>query len=159
MASFEESYVGKIRKLVGSMKIIIPSVRAVITNEKKEILFVKRSDNAQWVLPAGSMELGESVNQALVREVQEETGLCVVSSKLLAIYSEDRFSYTNQFGDHNQIFCSVFIINEWSGVLETCTDETIDARFFDPSSLPDTPEIYRETVSDYLNYCGSVFIK
>ena len=45
-----------------------PSVSAVILRERR-LLLQKRSDGGQWGLPGGSVEVGESVLQALSREV------------------------------------------------------------------------------------------
>ncbi|MCP5095354.1 MAG: hypothetical protein GY943_07375 [Chloroflexi bacterium] len=48
---------------------------------------------------------------------------------------------------------AVFIVNEWSGALQTQTDETIDARFFDLDNLPlDVPDFYHETIADLHHY-------
>lgn len=46
-----------------------PSVSAVILRERR-LLLQKRSDGGQWGLPGGSVEVGESVLQALSREVR-----------------------------------------------------------------------------------------
>ena len=43
---------------------------------------------ALWGLPGGAMDLGESVGQAVVREVREETGLEVQPTGLVGIYSD-----------------------------------------------------------------------
>jgi 8-oxo-dGTP pyrophosphatase MutT (NUDIX family) len=51
---FEESYHGLLRRHLGNQRIILPAVRAVISNGDGRILFVKRSDNGLWVMPAGS---------------------------------------------------------------------------------------------------------
>jgi len=53
---------------------LVPAVSAVVTDSKGNILLHKRSDNFLWSLPGGAMELGESVEQAVIREVKEETG-------------------------------------------------------------------------------------
>ena len=54
---FEETYHGLLRQHLGNQRIILPAVRAVIPDECGRILFVKRSDNGLWVMPAGSQEL------------------------------------------------------------------------------------------------------
>lgn len=63
-------------------------VACVIINESKEVLMMqeaKESCAGKWYLPAGRMEKGESIGQAAVREVLEETGLECVPSTLLVV--------------------------------------------------------------------------
>ena len=78
MPGFEDSYVGKVRKLVGDQVLIIPATRAVLLDERQGILLIRRRDNGQWGFPAGAIELGDSVFDCLKREVKEETGLDVI---------------------------------------------------------------------------------
>ena len=66
-------YVEELRKLVGKRPILVPGVRAIIRDESGAVLLQLRSDFKIWGLPAGGMELGESVQDALRREVFEET--------------------------------------------------------------------------------------
>ena len=68
--SWEESYLGQLRSIVGHQMLIAPAARAIIQDEKGRILFVKRSDNGAWVMPAGGMELHESIFDCLKREVK-----------------------------------------------------------------------------------------
>ena len=53
-------------------------------------------------MSAGSVELKETVFEALKREVEEETGLHVVSATLIAIYSGGRFTFKGAYGDDHQ---------------------------------------------------------
>ena len=76
MLSFEESYVGQVRKLVGDRKLLTPGARGIIRDDRGRILFIRRRDNDQWGLPAGLMELDETVYDALCREVREERYKC-----------------------------------------------------------------------------------
>ena len=46
---------------VSKAQQIRPSISAVILNERHEVLLQRRSDNGQWGLPGGSVEIGESV--------------------------------------------------------------------------------------------------
>ena len=156
---WEDSYLGQLRKVVGNRKLIAPVARAVIRDRDGRILFVRRSDNGAWVMPAGGLELGESILDCLKREVREETGLEVTAATPIAIYSEPRFEYTNKYGAENKILSIVFLVEDWVGELLTGTDETTDARFFRLDELPDIPELYRETLEDLKNYSGKVIVK
>ncbi|MBS3766878.1 MAG: NUDIX domain-containing protein [Candidatus Cloacimonetes bacterium] len=63
-----------------------PTVGAVILNNQNEILLVKShkwDDN--YVIPGGHIELGEKIEDALRREVKEETGLEIYDIKFLGL--------------------------------------------------------------------------
>ena len=157
---YEESYYGKMRKLVGKVKMISIGARAIIQDEQKRILLVQRRDNQQWVMPAGSMELDESILDTCKREVLEETGLQVESATLIAIYSDPRYSFVTSYGDPYQMLRFVFRVDSWSGTLQSITDETLDARFFELDALPsDLPDLYTETIQDLMSFDGTVIIK
>jgi ADP-ribose pyrophosphatase YjhB (NUDIX family) len=49
-------------------------------------LAVRRADNGHWELPGGVLELEESIEQGLIREVAEETGLRVQPLALTGVY-------------------------------------------------------------------------
>lgn len=149
---YHDSYLGQLRKLVGKRKLISIGARAVLQKPDLSILFIKRSDNGDWALPAGSLELDESILECVKREVWEETGLTVEKAQPFAVYSEPRFAYSTAYGDPYQMFRLVFLVQAWSGELQTHTDETVDARFFAPNALPDLAELYRETLRDLEAY-------
>jgi len=159
MGTFEDSYIGQLRKLVGHRKLITPGVRAIIQDEQGRILLVRRKDNGLWGMPAGHMELNESVFDCLKREVKEETGLNVISATPIAIYSEPRFSFKNVYGDYVQLFSIVFRVDKWDGTLITYTDETLEARFFPLDNLPKLPSLYKETLEDLERYDGRFIVK
>ena len=54
---------------------IVPSVNVAVTNDAGEILLIRRSDNDNWALPGGAVDIGESLAQAAVRETREESGI------------------------------------------------------------------------------------
>lgn len=60
---------------------------AIIFNDEGKFLLTKRADNGQWCLPGGAVEAGESVAEACIREVFEETGLRVRVKRLVGVYS------------------------------------------------------------------------
>ncbi len=53
---------------------VLPSVSAVILNERREVLLQRRSDSGQWWLPGGSVEIGESVIEAIQRGCKRRPG-------------------------------------------------------------------------------------
>ena len=53
------------------------SVAAVITDDHGRALLIQRADNGHWEPPGGVLELGETIEDGLRREVREETGLDV----------------------------------------------------------------------------------
>jgi ADP-ribose pyrophosphatase YjhB (NUDIX family) len=138
--SYEDSYLGKLRKLIGKEEIIIIAARGVLFDEDGRLLLIRRRDNGRWAMPAGAMELGDSVYDCLVREVYEESGLQVHAATLFAIWSDpNQMSIVTEYGDPYQIVNFIFRVDEWSGELVKETDETIDAGFF---AVDDLPEIY-----------------
>ena len=159
MTSWEESYIGRLRQYVWSRMLIMPGPRAFIRDELGRVLFIRRRDNGQWALPAGSMELGEGVFDALRREVSEETGLVVVSATLVAIYSGSRFAGKDLYGNEYQLLILQFRVDEWSGTLVKETDETVDAGFFFENELPEGYGHYREALNDLESFSGQVVLK
>jgi len=62
---------------------------AVIYDESREkVLLTKRADNGLWCLPSGGMEPGESVEETIIREVWEETGLTIRVLRMTGVYSD-----------------------------------------------------------------------
>lgn len=150
---YEESYLGQLRTMVGSRPLISPAVRAILRDERGQVLFIRRSDNGNWGMPAGSMELQESVMDCLTREVWEETGLEVLSATPVALYTEPRFSFITAYGDQIQMFAVVFRVDRWQGSLAMATDETTHARFFAADELPQNMSaVYQETLEDLARY-------
>jgi len=79
----------------------IPGVAGIIIHEDRILLSVrgKPPSEGKWGLPGGAVEVGETVEEALVREVAEETSVTVKPLKLVAVLDnvnrdeEDRVMY------------------------------------------------------------------
>jgi 8-oxo-dGTP diphosphatase len=66
------------------------SVAAAIRNQAGQLLAVRRRDNGHWEPPGGVLELEETIQAGLVREVLEETGLQVEPEALSGVYKNMR---------------------------------------------------------------------
>ncbi|MFA5158466.1 MAG: NUDIX domain-containing protein [Patescibacteria group bacterium] len=75
-----------------SSLIFRPSVYGIIILEKNIVLLKNKSANKYW-LPGGGVEITETIQEALKREVLEETGLILLKSKLAT--TTERFFYYN----------------------------------------------------------------
>ncbi len=66
-------------------------VFAIIASQGR-FLLARRSDIGWWNLPGGGMEAGETVDEALLREVREEVGIEVAIDHLIGVYSKPQKS-------------------------------------------------------------------
>lgn len=147
--SWADSYLGQLRALAGDRTLLFVGARGVVRDDDGRVLLIRRSDNGLWALPAGAMELGESIADCAVREVQEETGLTAQRITPFAIYSGPAYTFTNMYGDTYQLYITSFRVDGFTGDLVTVTDETTDARFFAVDELPTRPGgILTETLAD-----------
>jgi 8-oxo-dGTP diphosphatase len=112
------------------------------------VVMVRRAINpgyGLWVVPGGFVDLGEVVEEAVVRETQEETYLTVRPVRLLNIYS---------YPDHRTVIAA-YVTEYVSGELGA-GDETLEARVFGLKEIPwpqiafsSTKEALREYISRY----------
>ncbi|MFE5731509.1 NUDIX hydrolase [Streptomyces sp. NPDC056528] len=62
------------------------SVAGAVVREDGRLLAMRRADNGTWELPGGVLELGETPQEGVVREVLEETGIRVEVGQLTGVY-------------------------------------------------------------------------
>jgi 8-oxo-dGTP pyrophosphatase MutT (NUDIX family) len=135
--SFCESYLGKVRALIGSQMILIPGGRALLENSNGELLLHRREDNKQWAIPGGACDYNESIEAAVIREIYEETGLTITTYKAIGFASNPEFeinTYPN--GDIIHGFGLVLYSNKWCGQLGSNCDESIEFGWFSRDELP-----------------------
>ncbi len=104
------------------------------------VLLALRRDIDWWNLPGGGMEPGETVEEAMCREVKEETGLDVVVESLVGVYSKPQ----------KQEVVLAFRCRIIGGSLQE-TEESRECRFFLPDEMPtNTLPKHRQRVLDAL---------
>lgn len=116
---------------------IVPSVNVVIENDNGEILFIRRSDNGNWAVPGGAIDLGESMSDAAVRETQEETGIDCEVVGLVGIYTDPKhiILYTSN-GEARQEF-SIVLRARMTGGRPTPSSESTEVRWFAAREVAD----------------------
>ncbi len=151
-------YIKNLRSMIGNTKIIVPGVRALILNDRGDLLLERQTVFGSWALPHGCIDVGESVFEALTREVKEETGLSVLDAVTFGIYSDPKYSVTYPNGDQVQTLTVAFLVRAWSGELAVDGDEVDELAFFPLDRLP-APlyPIHRDTILDYQTSTG-VFV-
>jgi ADP-ribose pyrophosphatase YjhB (NUDIX family) len=131
---------------------IVPSVNVVVTNDAGEVLLIRRSDNDNWAVPGGAVDLGESVAQAAVRETREESGIDCQITGVVGIYSDPKhvILYTSN-GEVRQEF-SILLTATATGGQPTPSSESSNVRWVKVSELADyrMDRSMRKRVDHYL---------
>jgi 8-oxo-dGTP pyrophosphatase MutT (NUDIX family) len=108
---------------------LVPSVNVVVVNDDGAVLMIRRSDNGNWAVPGGAIDLGESMTQAAVRETLEETGIECRVTGIAGIYTDPRhvILYTSN-GEARQEF-SILLTAVPTGGEPTTSDESSEVRW------------------------------
>jgi 8-oxo-dGTP pyrophosphatase MutT (NUDIX family) len=123
-------YMRRVRSRVGNEFLLMPSVTALVLDSERRALLVRPAHREIWVTPGGAVDPDEAPQDALVREVWEETGLLVEPTQLLGVFGgpEYRVWYAN--GDEVGYVMSVFACRITSGTLRADGNEVVEARYF-----------------------------
>ena len=113
-------------------------VAGIIFDKSQRVLLMKRVDNGLWGIPSGHVEPGETVEEAIIREISEETGLKVKVNQLIGVYSDpvsQVFSYPS--GKVSHFITTCFECEVVGGNLIKKGEETLDVDYFDFNYLPE----------------------
>ena len=139
---------------------LVPSVNVVVVNDASEILLIRRTDNGNWAVPGGAVDLGESVAQAAVRETLEESGIECAITGIVGIYSDPRhvILYTSN-GEARQEFSIVLTARSVSGQ-PTPSSEASEVRWVPEAELRGytMDRSMRIRINDFLSRSGSPVI-
>ena len=129
-----------------------PTVGALILNEKKEVLLCKSPKfGNKFIVPGGHVEVGETLEQALKREIKEETGLEIEPVKFIGFYNA---IHPKEFFEKRHFIFFDFLCKAKKGAKE-CLDnlELTKAVWIEPKKALEELEIElytRKTIERYL---------
>jgi ADP-ribose pyrophosphatase YjhB (NUDIX family) len=117
---------------------LVPGGSVLVTDDKGRVLMQRRSDSGNWSLPGGVMDIGETLQQCVIREAKEETGLDVELVGLLGIYTDPGHVIAYGDGEVRQEFNVTYLGRVVGGTI-TVSDESTDVRFVDPAEFDRIP--------------------
>ena len=139
---------------------VVPAAVAIVVNDAGEILVIRRTDNGNWALPGGAIEMTESVADAAVRETLEETGIQVEVTGLLGIYTDPGHVIRFTSNDEVRREFSVVLTARPVGGEPTPSSESSEVRWVAPAELAGYAMggAMRKRVDDYLKGTGTPVI-
>jgi ADP-ribose pyrophosphatase YjhB (NUDIX family) len=104
-------------------------VRGLVVDDKGRICLVRHTYQDGWFLPGGGVKVGESLVEAMSRELREETGIELPETpqRVHGVYSS--------FREHKSDHIVVFVVRDWD-VGSTSSAEIAEVGFFSPDDLP-----------------------
>ena len=110
------------------------SVRVMIVNEKKEVLFVKEADQKTWTVPGGWCDVFISPSENAIKEVSEEVGIDIEVDRLLAVFFRDKYKVKKPSVSEYVMYYQATVSSdiEWN-----IGFEVLDAKFCSMDKLPE----------------------
>jgi len=121
------------------------TVDGIIIDDNK-LLLIKRRNNPfkdKWALPGGFVEYGEKTEDAVIREVNEETGLITEVKSLVGVYSDPNRD------PRGHTISIIYLLEVKNGSLKG-GDDASDARFFNFDDLPGLSFDHNSIIKDFL---------
>lgn len=113
---------------------IAAAIAAVVRDG--HILLVRRAhapDKGRWALPGGKIQAGETVRQAALRELHEETG---VQAQALQVFDALDVYDRDAHGALRRHYVLVAVLCRWTGGEPVAGDDALEARWFPIAGLP-----------------------
>lgn len=146
-------FIVRLREKVGHDLLWLSGVTAVVVKDD-HVLLVKRAENGDWAPVTGIVDPGEHPARTATREVLEETGVSCVVDALVWVNVTGPIVHAN--GDRAQYLDHTFLCRYVTGVPYAADDESSDARWCQPDSLPAMDPLLEERIRTALTHTGPV---
>ncbi|MEU9390178.1 NUDIX domain-containing protein [Streptomyces sp. NPDC048324] len=142
-------FIREIRATAGHQLLWLPGVSAVVFDDEGRVLLGQRADNYRWALISGIPDPGEQPAAAVVREVEEETGVRVAVERLVSVRSSRPVTYPN--GDVCQFMDLCFRCRVLGGEARVNDDESLAVGWFSLDELPEMTEFHHFRIKQALS--------
>lgn len=113
------------KQIKNGQDIIFVGTGIIVINKIDKILMARRVDNNQWSLPGGSLEIGESLEECIIRETYEETGIRIDIEDIHLNSAKALPQPVNKNGVPIHVVSVVYWVNKYCD-----TDFKLDSREF-----------------------------
>lgn len=139
--------------------VIEAGVAFIVRNDEGQILLHRREEEDGWSPPSGTLRGGEKIGAALEREIEEETGLDVEMTRLVAIHSDPTHQVIRTTdGQLTHFVTCVFTCRRTGGRLRP-NGEAPEWDWFDPQRLPELTDFGRAYLEDALSPTDEVVVR
>lgn len=136
---------------------MVPSVNVVVSDDSGRILMIRRTDNGNWAVPGGAIDLGESMVDAAVRETREESGIDCRITALVGIFTDPRHVIHYTSNDEVRQEFSILLTGRATGGEPTPSSESSEVHWIESARFPELPmdRSMRLRLAKYEHYLAS----
>ncbi len=128
-------YIAGLRRRIGHDLLLVPGATVLPWDEQGRVLLVLQADSGTWATIGGSVEPGESPQEAAVREAAEEAGIEVALRGIRAVLGGAEYLMRYSNGDEVAYVSTVFDAVITAGQPRADQEETLEVRWFRPDEL------------------------
>ena len=130
-------YCEDIREIIGNSPLIVVRPSVAILDNKGEIL-LSRYSGTPWGIPGGILQLSESVEECIKRNVKEDLGLMLNSLQLFGVYSGLELHTKPEDGEDEYHTVAIgYLCTDYEGEVTPDENQAIEAEFFKLDQLPE----------------------
>ena len=144
-----------------SKQEILPAIAVIIFNDNGDVLLQRRKDVDQWCIVSGHVEFGETITEAVLREVFEETGAHASIVRFIGLYSAPG-SQTYHYKERSVQYVTAYFEARFTDVFNPgfSSNETKELRFFSPENIPsELAQINPDWLQDAMNPMQAPFLR
>ncbi|HLT00173.1 MAG TPA: NUDIX domain-containing protein [Acholeplasma sp.] len=128
-------YISDLRKFVGHKPLIMVTAAGIIIKDHK-ILLQKRADLNLWAIHGGALEIGETIEDTLVREIKEEIGIKPTNYQFYKVFSGENFRIEYPNKDIVYLVDNIFIVTDFEGEIKIDQSEVTEVKWFNLTDIP-----------------------